>query len=513
MTAFQTEIESQVIKSAAEAFKAFCGEISGIFGIDIRCEQQEVATETKAGLEKRFDKLVAVNVVDSQGLLDGTFQIIFDREGLFTVGGVIVELPEEKIVANRSEASAELADGMVDAVEEAGNLLVGTWDKVLRKEFESHGQFVQRLPAFVGEPWDQPEEKIGLAGDGEYVFIPYEMTIGSFPAFSCGVIFPKTFFAGESELDNETDASSQENDQDQTQDQQAEEQAAEPAPEDDGEESGSQEPVAEEAPAEEAAVREDGEQANIEQEQEDEKDSLEKEGSAEHEPEVTAEENHPAGDEDNAADTVEEEVSVSETIEDTAAGKVSEAIRQMAESSAALPGEPGKPKTTKGAAIAGTADLLSICAKDIMQKDIVWAGPEESVEQALAKMLQHEAGYLMIGEDGVLEGIVSKSDITGAISPYLRPIFAKWRRPLDDATLKIRTKWIMSRPVRTIRPGKSLAAVIDNICRFGGGVLPVVDEQGKVQGLITAFDIFGTLLNAGGDISTVGKVLQAPPLA
>jgi len=126
-------------------------------------------------------------------------------------------------------------------------------------------------------------------------------------------------------------------------------------------------------------------------------------------------------------------------------------------------------------------------------------------------MQRHDTGYMVIGRDGVLEGIVSKSDLTGALSPYLRPIFAKWRRPSDEATLQIKLKWIMSRPVRTIKPQTSLAAVIENMRQFGGRCLPVVDRQGNVQGLVTVFDILKVLSTP--EISSVGKTLMAPPLA
>jgi len=147
-----------------------------------------------------------------------------------------------------------------------------------------------------------------------------------------------------------------------------------------------------------------------------------------------------------------------------------------------------------------------------MQKDVVWAGPDESVQQALTKMQQHDCSYIIVGQDEAMEGVVSKSDITGATSIYLRPIFAKWHGPGDDATLQIKLKWIMSRPVRTVRPQAPLATIIENMCRFGGRGLPVVDEQEKVQGLVTVFDIFRTLLNTSEDISTVGKTAKAPAL-
>jgi CBS domain-containing protein len=525
----QTEIESQAIELATEAFKAFCDDMSSMFGVDMQCEQQEVDAGTLEALKKRFVELVAVNVVDSEGLLDGTFQLVFDQEGLFTLGGVIAMLPEQRIMANREDASAELAGSMVDAAGEAGNLLIGSWDRVFREGLDGHGHFLQRLPAFIGKPWEKPEEKIGLAGDGELVFIPYEMTIGTYPTFNCGVIFPKTIFGGNSDSASEeataTDENVQEETEDNTQDTQpaaekTDSEEPDTVQETDGEETKPQEPAVEEAPAEQTDAKESAEETGTQQATEDKADSEETgavqesdgEKSEPQELDVSAEQKD-AAPEANAADDAAEEEAAPDKSKESATGRVSETIRKMAQSPAVLPGESGQPTTAKNAALSNTSELLWICAKDIMQEQVIWASPDESVQQALAKMQQHDAGYIMIGQDGILEGIVSKSDIAGGISPYLRPMFAKWRGPSDDATLKIKIKWIMSRPVRTVRPETSLAAVMENMCRLGGRALPVVGEQAKVQGLVTAFDIFRMLLNTSTDISTAGKTPQGPPLA
>ncbi len=154
-------------------------------------------------------------------------------------------------------------------------------------------------------------------------------------------------------------------------------------------------------------------------------------------------------------------------------------------------------------------DLLEICAKDIMQNKITWAGPDEILQQAFAKMQQTDSGYIMIGQNGAIEGVVSKSDITRAMSPYLLPIFARWRRPLDDATLKIRIKWIMSRPVHVIKPETSLAAIVEYMSQFRGRCLPVTDEQDNVQGLVTAFDIFRALLKNNSNTCSEGQTVPA----
>jgi len=181
-------------------------------------------------------------------------------------------------------------------------------------------------------------------------------------------------------------------------------------------------------------------------------------------------------------DVAEEKVEITAESQEPAAGEVSKSIQQMAHSQSNQPREQS---------LAGSG----LCAKDVMLKELVWGSPDDSVQRTFAKMQQHGAGYVMVGQNGVLVGIVSNSNITGALSPYLRPVLANWRRPLDDKTLLIRIKWIMSRPVRTVKPETSLVTVIGNMCQFGHRAFPVVDEQGKVQGLVTVFDIFKKLLH------------------
>ncbi|MHC4739453.1 MAG: CBS domain-containing protein [Planctomycetota bacterium] len=138
--------------------------------------------------------------------------------------------------------------------------------------------------------------------------------------------------------------------------------------------------------------------------------------------------------------------------------------------------------------------ISRLCAKDIMQKQLVWASPDDSVQQIFTKMQQYNTGYVMVGVNGILEGIVSKSDITGAISPYLRPVFAKWRRPMDDATLQIRIKWIMNRPAQTINLQTPLEAIMKNMCRFRMPCLPVIGRQGEVKGLVAEVNILKAIL-------------------
>ena len=513
MTTTQTEVESQIIELSTKAFRAFCDNISKMCGVDMSCKLLEPCPETVSviDLKRRFEKLVTVISVKSEGLLEGTYQFIFDMRGLFTLSGVIVMLPEKKILYNSKYGSAEDAERMSDTIGEVGNLLVGSWDRVFREKCESHGHFAQ-FDTFVGNPLSVPVDKIGVANDEELLFALYEMTIGPYPPFNCGVIFPRTIFGETSVSDAETpaptDEKSQEKLQEKAQDQQiAAEKVNSQEPETpskgDSEESKSQ------APAPEKVIETGDKAASAEKDSEAEKPAEKEESAAEQVPETATETKADDADtaiSDNAVEPEQAEaVEPAEGTEPTEATEpaidtISGTIQRIVQSPADLPGE--HPSTS-----------LAIRAKDIMQKKVIWGSANDSIQQALTKMQQADVGYMMVGTEGQLDGIVSKSDITGAVSVYLRPVFAKWRRPIDDATLQIKIKWIMIRPVRTIKPDTSFAKIIENMCQFGMRCLPVVDSQGKVVGSVTVFDIFKALLNTDSDTSTTGKTLQAPPLA
>ena len=177
-------------------------------------------------------------------------------------------------------------------------------------------------------------------------------------------------------------------------------------------------------------------------------------------------------------------------------------------SSSVKKGKSKKSRPNKPAAGAA-GKLCEIRADEIMQNQVTWANPDDSLQQALAKMQQTDAGYIMVGQNNVLEGIISKSDTARAMSPYLQPIFIKWRRPLDDATLKIRIKWIMSRPVHTIKPETSLAVIMEYMSQFRGRCLVVMDEDGNVRGLVTTFDIFQALLKDKSNTCAEGRSTRA----
>ncbi len=451
--------ESMLIELAGKSFQTFCDDISGMFGIDIQCTPQQVTPVTVNGLQERFQDLSVLYTVNAEGVLNGTFQLVFDRQGLFILAGIVDMKPEQTILEDTKSGSLEKAQNENSILKEVGAALTGSWDRIFRKALDGRERFTL-TDTFIGNPWDNPRENIGLAPDEQVTFVPYEMTVGPFPNFKCGIIFKKEFLAGTPRPDIE-----------------------QPAPDQEKARQKGGDKTQEETENRDTNVSE-GMQDTKEADQDETVTT--KQSAATQETEAAAEQK---------PDVVQQQPATTTEADKEQDRPISDAIKKLIQSPAASSDESIPSTMQESPSISHKDQPLAVCAKDIMQKDIIWTNPEDSVQHALAKIQKNDAGYLMIGRGQVLEGIVSKSNLTAALSPYLRSIFAKWRRPLDDATLQIRIKWIMSKTFNSIKPDTPLSEIMERMCLTDLRCLPVVDEQGKVQGLITVFDVLKVFLN------------------
>jgi hypothetical protein len=202
MTTSQTEIESQVTELSAMAFEAFCADVSVMFGLEAKCKQRQAAAETVEDLNEYFEELAAVVSVEAKGTLDGTFQLVLDRAGLFTLAGITFPLTQEQILKKTKDGSTEDAEALSNALADAAKVLIEAWDKLFREKLPGHDQFV-KTTTFIGNPWEKPQEDIGLAADENLLSVLCEMTAGPYPTFNCAAIFPKKIFAGPTEQQTE----------------------------------------------------------------------------------------------------------------------------------------------------------------------------------------------------------------------------------------------------------------------------------------------------------------------
>ncbi len=471
----QTDIQSMVMELAGSASTAFCDDMSSMFGLQASAACTPGGAESFAGIKKRVPKFSAVHAVKSDGAINGVFYLVFDNKAIFSLAGSVVMLPKPVILNHIKTGTLKDAEGLRDAIQEVGNLLVGSWDRIFRENCEGHGHFVKGA-TFVGDIQGITKQEPGFTVDGQYSIVDCVIDIGDFPGSHCIVVFPQSIWNAKAEAAKPAEPPKIE--------------AAKPA-----------EAV---KPAETPKPVEVPKPADTAKLIEIPKAEQQKTADSDKKPADAGAQNAPAP----QAQPVEQPAA------SVPAAKPVENI--PVESPAAKPVISTSNSTvTPNHSLENvklSSELSAITAGDVMNRCMIWAGPEDSVDAVQSLMQQHNTGYVLVGAGGVCQGIISRSNITGAVSPFLKPIFARWRRPLDDASLQIKVKWIMSTPVHTVSLSASLDAVVSKMCSFGGRCLPVVNADGKVVGIITVFDVFKALMNNNKNTPIIGEPIQSPPL-
>ena len=139
--------------------------------------------------------------------------------------------------------------------------------------------------------------------------------------------------------------------------------------------------------------------------------------------------------------------------------------------------------------------LVELCAKDVMQREICWCSLDTSVKQAMEDFNRYQCRYIAVGENNNLQGFLSRKDLLEAKSPYLKPEFAKWRRPIDYASLKIKIKWLIKdKSYEVVGSTDRLENIMQKMLWTKSRCVAVVDKFDKFIGIITVEDIFDNLL-------------------
>ncbi len=114
----------------------------------------------------------------------------------------------------------------------------------------------------------------------------------------------------------------------------------------------------------------------------------------------------------------------------------------------------------------------------LMQGDVVSCGHDATVHDALGRMFDHDVGVLpVVDERGRVVGIVSDRDLA-------RAVFRAGQAPAAIAVSDA-----MSVPVHTIASTAPLAAAVQALRTHRVRRLPVVDEAGRLVGLLSLDDL------------------------
>lgn len=161
--------------------------------------------------------------------------------------------------------------------------------------------------------------------------------------------------------------------------------------------------------------------------------------------------------------------------------------------------------------------------EEVMTRDVRTVTPSTPLKDVAALLAEHRISGIPVVEDGRVVGVVSEADI------LVKERAEKPGRPgllgllLDDtadveAKLQARTAGdAMTSPAITIGPGRSITEAAAKMIDKGVNRLPVVDDEGKLVGIVTRADLVRAFLRSDEQIEheiredVILRTLWIPP--
>jgi len=132
-----------------------------------------------------------------------------------------------------------------------------------------------------------------------------------------------------------------------------------------------------------------------------------------------------------------------------------------------------------------------------MIRKVVTIIPEATIHEARDLLSEHNIRHLpVVGEDDTLLGIITDRDIRSALPSSLLTEAEKEAQEERVAGLRVRD--IMTRNVITISPTQTLGDAILLMQKKKVGAFPVVDQSGKLKGIISVRDLMRAFVNVLG---------------
>jgi acetoin utilization protein AcuB len=135
-----------------------------------------------------------------------------------------------------------------------------------------------------------------------------------------------------------------------------------------------------------------------------------------------------------------------------------------------------------------------------MTKEVITISPDTDVFSALDLMLKHHIRHLpVIREDGYLVGIITDRDLRSAIPhAFFKAGGDGGGKKHEKGDRAPKTESIMTTDLIKISPLDTIQDALLLIQRSRVGALPVVDEQNKLQGIISVRDLLRAFINVLG---------------
>ncbi len=148
--------------------------------------------------------------------------------------------------------------------------------------------------------------------------------------------------------------------------------------------------------------------------------------------------------------------------------------------------------------------LQIIRIKELMTRDLITVGPMDLMSKVKEIFDTNSFHHIPVtNEDGSLAGIISKHDYNIILSTF--SIFKSSRADSDNRKVmgSMMAEDVMTKQVAKLKPEDTLAVAVALFKENLFHALPVVDEAGKVVGILSTYD----LLNLAFDEKKMTKAV------
>ncbi|MEO1279330.1 MAG: CBS domain-containing protein [Planctomycetota bacterium] len=131
--------------------------------------------------------------------------------------------------------------------------------------------------------------------------------------------------------------------------------------------------------------------------------------------------------------------------------------------------------------------------EDIMTSELITATMDDDLEHVRGLFTRFRFRHIpIIGDEGELVGVISDRDVLANVSPFAGTIN---ERTADANSLKRRAHQIMTRTPQTASPTEKAERAAIIMLNQRVSALPVVEQSGRLIGIVTTRDVMRWLLN------------------
>ena len=145
--------------------------------------------------------------------------------------------------------------------------------------------------------------------------------------------------------------------------------------------------------------------------------------------------------------------------------------------------------------------------KDVMTSDVVTVRPETALKDVAAVLTERRiSGVPVVDDSGKVVGVVSEGDIlfkergpsqrTGVLAWFADPYDVEEQLKLGART----ASEAMTAPAKTIAPWRLVSSAAAEMLDEGVNRLPVVDEEGRLVGIVTRADLVRAFVRPDAEI-------------